>query len=130
MSPVDSMKVLEQYSLFSEYHKNKDYESALPYGWKVLEMDPARFARFYFYKMEETLWYLHDSSDFSPEQIAAIQDSIVGFYDKAIKYHPDDRAYFQVRKAYVKEIWLEADSDEVIKDYETAFEWNPDFSSF
>lgn len=130
MSPVDSLKVLEQYSLFSEYHKNKDYESALPYGWTILEMDPARFARFFFYKMEETLWHLHDSSSISPEEVSAIQDSIVGFYDKAIKYHPDDRAYFQVRKAYVKEIWLEEHDEEVIQDYELAFEWNPDFSSF
>ena len=27
----DSLKLLETYSLFSEYHKNKDYASALPY---------------------------------------------------------------------------------------------------
>ena len=32
----DSMKVLTDYSLFSEYHKNKDYVSALPYGWSVI----------------------------------------------------------------------------------------------
>jgi len=130
LSPADSMKVLEQYSLFSEYHKNKDYKSALPYGWKVLEMDPARFARWFYYKMEETLWFMHDSSGASPELISEIQDSIVGFYDNAIKYHLEDKAYYQVRKAYVKEIWLEADADEVIKDYELAFEWKNDFSSF
>jgi hypothetical protein len=130
LSPADSMLVLEQYSLFSEYHKNRDFISALPYGWKVLEMDPARFARWFYYKMEETLWFVHDSSDVSAELVAEIQDSIVGFYDNAIKYHLEDKAYYQVRKAYVKEIWLEADADEVIKDYELAFEWKNDFSSF
>jgi tetratricopeptide (TPR) repeat protein len=130
LSPADSMLVLEQYSLFSEYHKNRDFISALPYGWKVLEMDPARFARWFYYKMEETLWFVHDSSDASAELVAEIQDSIVGFYDNAIKYHPEDKAYYQVRKAYVKEIWLEADADEVIRDYEIAFEWKNDFSSF
>lgn len=130
LSPADSMKVLEQYSLFSEYHKNKDYLSALPYGWKVLEMDPARFAKFFFYKMEETLWWVHDSSDVSDVEIKAIQDSIVGFYDSAIKYFPDDKAYFQARKAFVKEIWLNANDEEVIKDYELAFQWKQDFSSY
>ena len=34
---ADSMKVLTDYSLFSEYHKNKDFVSALPYGWSVIE---------------------------------------------------------------------------------------------
>lgn len=130
LTAADSMKCLEQYSLFSEYHKNKDYSSALPYGWNVLECDPARFARWFFYKMEETLWYMHDSAGASPELVQQIQDSIVGFYNSAIKYHSDDKAYFQVRKAYVKEIWLGSDINEVMKDYEQAFEWKSDFSSF
>ena len=56
----DSMKVLEKYSLFSEYHKNKDYISALPFGWEVLEMDPARFSKWIYYKMEDCLWYVHE----------------------------------------------------------------------
>ncbi|MFO7526065.1 MAG: hypothetical protein R6W68_11490 [Ignavibacteriaceae bacterium] len=130
LSPVDSMKVLEQYSLFSEYHKNRDFVSALPYGWKVLEMDPARFAKFFFYKMEETLWYMHDSAGVSPEEVGEIQDSIIGFYENAIEYYPDDKAYFQARKAFVKETWLDADPAEVIADYELAFDWKPDFSSY
>lgn len=127
---ADSMKCLEQYSLFSEYHKNKDYSSALPYGWNVLSCGPERFARWFFYKMEETLWYMHDSAGSSPELISELQDSIVGFYENAIKFHPEDKAYYQVRKAYVMEIWLDADPDEVIKVYELAFEWKEDFSSF
>ncbi|MCJ7554681.1 MAG: hypothetical protein MUO34_12455, partial [Ignavibacteriaceae bacterium] len=130
LSSADSMKVLEQYSLFSEYHKNKDFISALPYGWKVLEMDPVRFAKFFYYKMEETLWFVHDSADVSDLEVKAVEDSILGFYDSAIKYYPDDKAYFQARKAFVKEIWLDADPIEVIKDYELAFEWKQDFSSY
>ncbi len=130
LSPADSMKVLEQYSLFSEYHKNKDFVSALPYGWKVLEMDPVRFAKFFYYKMEETLWFVHDSADVSDLEVKAIEDSILGFYENAIKYYPDDKAYFQARKAFVKEIWLNSDPIEVIKDYELAFVWKKDFSSY
>ena len=37
---VDSSLIY--YSLFSEYYKNKDYESALPYGWKILEKYPEK----------------------------------------------------------------------------------------
>lgn len=128
--PVDSMKVLEQYSLFSEYHKNKDYVSALPYGWKVLELDPVKFAKYYYFKMEETLWFIHDSSDVSEELVTMVNDSIVGFYDNAITYYADEKGYFQVRKAFVKEVWLNADPNDIIMDYEEAFKSKPDLSSY
>ena len=63
-NPVDcdSMEVLKLYSLFSEYHKNKDFESAMPYGWQVLECDADRFRKWIYYKMEDGLWYIHDST--------------------------------------------------------------------
>jgi hypothetical protein len=51
-TPCDSIKILELYSLFSEYHKNRDYESAVPYGWQVLECDKKKFAKWIYYKME------------------------------------------------------------------------------
>ena len=41
----DSLEVLKLYSLFSEYHKNKDFASALPYGWQVLECDANKFRK-------------------------------------------------------------------------------------
>ena len=44
-SDCDSLETLKLYSLFSEYHKNKDYQSALPYGWQVLECDKEKFAK-------------------------------------------------------------------------------------
>ena len=44
-SDCDSLETLKLYSLFSEYHKNKDYQSALPYGWQVLECDKKKFAK-------------------------------------------------------------------------------------
>ncbi|MFN3694278.1 MAG: tetratricopeptide repeat protein, partial [Ignavibacterium sp.] len=126
----DSIKVLEYYSLFSEYHKNKDYASAVPYGWKVIEIAPVKFSKWIFYKMEDCLWYLHDSSNISQDEIKAINDTILYFYDLAIKYRPEDKAYFQVRKAFVAETWLNMDADEVIKMYEQAFEWDKDISSY
>jgi hypothetical protein len=39
----DSMEVLKNWSLFFEYFKTGDYNSAVPYGWKVMQMQPSRF---------------------------------------------------------------------------------------
>jgi tetratricopeptide (TPR) repeat protein len=126
----DSMKILENYSLFSEYQKNKDCESALPYGWKVLQVDPEKFSKWIYYKMEDCFWALHDSSATSPEVIKSIQDTIVYFYDLAIKFRPQDKGYFEARKAYVSEIWLSLPVDKVIPEYEQAIAWQPEISSF
>lgn len=126
----DSLKVLEYYSLFTEYHKNKDYASAVPYGWKVIEIAPQKFAKWVFYRMEDCLWYLHDSSNISKEEIKAIEDTILYFYDLALKYRSEDKAYFMVRKAFVSETWLNKDAKDVIPLYEQAIEWNADLSSY
>lgn len=126
----DSLAALTQYSLFSEYHKNRDFNSALPYGWKVIEMDPKRFAKWVYYKMEDVLWYLHDSSNVSPEEIQAIEDTIIYVYDLAIEHYPEQKGYFQVRKAFVSEAWLNLDAETVIKEYETAFEYDLNSSTY
>jgi tetratricopeptide (TPR) repeat protein len=130
-NPDDSLAALTQYSLFSEYHKNKDYSSALPYGWKVIEMDPKRFAKWVYYKMEDVLWYLHDSSNtITDDEIKAIEDTIIYVYNLAIEHYPEQRGYFQVRKAFVSETWLEMDPETVIKEYETAFGYDPNLSTY
>lgn len=129
-SSSDSMKVLEKYSLFSEYHKNKDFASALPFGWEVLAMNPARFSKWVYYKMEDCLWFIHDSSGAAPEEIQAIEDTINGFYDMAILYYPDGMAYFQQRKAFVCETWLEFSPEECIAQYQKAAEYNSEMDSY
>src|SRR5690606_25137462 len=121
------MKVLENYSLFSEYHKNKDCVSALPYGWQVLECNKTKFAKWIYYKMEECLWSLHDSSDISEAEVQSIEDTIITFYDMAVEHYPDAAGYFLVRKAFVAETWLNQDAEQLINLYETAFQ--PDSSS-
>jgi tetratricopeptide (TPR) repeat protein len=126
----DSMKVLTDYSLFSEYHKNKDFASALPYGWKVIEAQPTWFSKWIYYKMEECFWALHDSASTSPEMIKSVQDTILYFYDTAIKYREADKGYFEARKAYVSELWLSKPASETIPLYEQAIAWQPDLSSF
>lgn len=120
-SDCDSLETLKLYSLFSEYHKNKDYQSAIPYGWQVLECDKKKFAKWIYYKMEDCMWYIHDSTE---TEIAAeffVEDSILSFYDMAITYYPDGKGYFQVRKAFVSETWLALDAATCIIEYEKAF---------
>lgn len=127
---VDSMKVLTDYSLFSEYHKNKDFASALPYGWKVIEAQPERFSKWIYYKMEECFWSLHDSASTAPEMVKSVEDTIIYFYDLAITYRAEDKGYFEARKAYVSELWLSLPSDQTIPLYEQAIVWQPELSSF
>ena len=80
--------------------------------------------------MEECMWQLHDSSNVAPEEIKAIEDSILGFYNMAIQYYPDAMPYFQVRKAFVAETWLKMSPDSVITMYEKAAEYNPDMDAY
>lgn len=126
----DSLEVLKLYSLFSEYHKNHDFGSALPYGWQVLECNPTRFAKWIYYKIEDCLWGLHDSTEVDAAVKQSIEDTVVAFYDMALTYYPEEKAYFQKRKAFVMETWLELDCEQVIPEYEKALEYNPDLSFY
>jgi tetratricopeptide (TPR) repeat protein len=129
-SDCDSLETLKLYSLFSEYHKNKDYQSALPYGWQVLECDKEKFAKWIYYKMEDCLWNIHDSTTAEISEQFFVEDSILSFYDMAITYYPSDKGYFQVRKAFVSETWLNLDPAICIAEYEKAFEYNPNIDKY
>lgn len=126
----DSMEVITQYSLFSEYHKNHDYASALPFGFKVLAMNPVKFSKWIYYKMEDILWYLHDSSSASPELAKEYTDSMLSVYNLAMIHFEKDKAYFQLRKAFITEIWAKAAAENSIAEYVKAIELNPDVSSY
>jgi len=126
----DSLKLIEQYSLFSEYYKNKEFDTALPYGWKVLEMDPQKFSKWIYYKMEDILWALHDSTATTPEMKKSIEDTILYVYKLALKYDSGDKTYFEPREAFVEETWLKMDPDKVIKAYEKAMADDPQMSTY
>jgi tetratricopeptide (TPR) repeat protein len=125
---VDSSLII--YSLFAEYYKNKDYISAMPYGFKILKLYPEKYSKWVYYKMEDLLWQLHDSTSISPKIKNSIEDTILYFYDLALKYDTTDRNYFEPREAFVEETWLNMDSTMVIADYEKAIADNPNTSSY
>ncbi len=119
------------FSLFYEYHKNKDFVSAIDYGWQVVNGDPTPWLRYkIFPKMEEILWYLHDSSKVSDQTKIAIKDTMMYFYDRAIKYEPNLEGYYFARKAYVKEVWIKANPSEIIPLYEHAISKDPNLDNF
>lgn len=119
------------FSLFYEYHKNKDFMSALPYGWKVINADPTNFVKYkLFPKMEEILWYMHDSSKVSEQETKTFNDTVLYFYDKAIQYEPNLAGYYTARKAYVKETWMLQTPEEIIPLYEDAIVKDPALPDF
>ncbi len=127
---ADSIRLITQYSLFAEYYKNKDYQSALPYAWNVLKLNPKKFSKWIFFKMEDALWYLHDSSQIPQEQIKSIDDTIRYFYNEAIKYYPQSKGYFEARKAFVSETWLNMSPDSLIIEYEQAIKDDSTISTY
>jgi len=127
---VDPQEVITQYSLFSEYHKNRDFQSAVPYGWKVLSMDPVKFSKWIYYKMEDCLWFLRDSADASVEQKKLLSDTTVYLYNLAMKHFSENKSYFQLRKAFITEVWLDASVETKIKEYELAFQLDPNTDSY
>lgn len=127
---ADSLKALEVYSLFSEYYKNQDYLSAEPFGWQVIEIAPKKFARYFYYKMEDVLWYMHDSADIAPEKKTEIEDTIMYFYDAAIE-NIEDKGLYQAHKAFIAESWLdEIPADTIIAWYEKAIEYDPELDPY
>ena len=126
----DSLKLLEKYSLFSEYHKNKEYADALPFGWEVLKINPDKFKKWIYYKMEDCLWYLHDSTDITPETKKSLEDTVIYFYDLALQHYPEEKAYFQSHKAYIMETWLHMPIDTVIAAYELAIKYDKNLSPY
>lgn len=80
----DTLKIYRKWSLFAEYHKNGDYETALPYGFEILEINPGKFKTI-FLKMEDCLIYLHDSTNVDANQKKIYADTLMYIYDLAIK---------------------------------------------
>ncbi len=126
----DTLKIYTQYSLFSEYYKNKDYVSAIPFGWNIINMNPKKFSDFIYFKMEDAFWHLHDSTQIAPKLKKSIADTMDYFYNLAIKYDPSSKGYFEARKAYVDESWLKLPVDTVIKEYEQAIKDDSTISSY
>lgn len=126
----DSLNLLKEYSLFSEYHKNHDYESAVPYGWNVLSLDPAKFSKWIYYKMEDILWFFHDSTNLSNGEKLKVADTTLYLYNLALQYFPEANKYFQRQKSFIVEVWLNSPPEIAIAEYVKAIELDPEINSY
>jgi len=127
----DSMNLLAEFSLFYENYKNKEFVSAEPHGWNVINNDPSKFLQYKpFKKMEEVLYYLHDSVATTEQERNQLADKALKLYDRAVEVGAKDQTYFILRKAYVIEQWSEARPDSVIHAYINALEQDPNADPF
>lgn len=125
----DTLKIYRKWSLFSEYHKNSDYETALPYGFEILEIDPAKFKTI-FLKLEDCIIYLHDSTDVSQDFKESLADTLMLVYDLAIKTQPQNAAYYYKKKGYYLESWYTGRELDAIEAYEKAYELDKDLDFY
>jgi len=108
-------ELVKNWSLFSEYQKNGEYRTALPYGWKVVELNPTRFKTLYS-KLAECYYNLYESA--SPDNRAGYADSMIIVYDLGIENLPDRAAGFWLSKAYALESYFDGRDLDAIQAYE------------
>lgn len=125
----DTLKIYRKWSLFSEYHKNADYETALPYGFEILEINPAKFKTI-FLKLEDCIVYLHDSTDASEDVKNSLADTLMFVYDLAIKTQPQNAAYYYKKKGYYLESWYTGRELDAIEAYRKAYELDKDLDFY
>lgn len=101
-------EVMKNWSLFSEYHKNQDYRTAIPYGWTVVELSPARFKSLY-EKLAECYIKIAEGVDSLTRPLYG--DSVIIVYDLGIKSIPERASYYQIQKGFTFErYFLDRDS--------------------
>lgn len=117
----DTIKLYRKWSLFAEYHKNADYETALPYGFEILEMNPGKFKTIFF-RMEDCLVFLRDSTNADDKLKKMYADTLMYLYKLAISTQPENAAYYYKKMGYYLETWFNGRDEEAIKAYEKAYE--------
>ncbi len=127
----EKVNLLAEFSLFYESYKNKDFKSAEPHGWIVIDTDPSKFLQYRpFKKLEEILYYMHDSVATTEAEKDAYAGKAIKLYDRAVEVGAKNPEYFIMKKAYVVEQWSKAQPAEKVEAYITALEKNPDADPF
>lgn len=115
-------------SLFTEYHKNADYRSAVPYGWKVIELDPVRNKTIY-HRMAECYFNFYEKET-DPALKTANADTMIQLYDLGIKHVPDRAGSLWLQKAYALENYFPDREQDAIHAYEKTLEVDFDGTDF
>lgn len=119
----DSLSIAQEAGYFlSGYQKRQFNHKTLDYGFRVVNRKGGAYLKYRIYdKMEEIIWYMHDSSNVSDEEKSVLQDTILYLYDRAAKYDPKNSSYYLRKKAFVLEDWKNAPLSEIIPVYEKSF---------
>jgi tetratricopeptide (TPR) repeat protein len=115
---VDMQELMKNWSLFYEYHKNGEFATAAPYGWKVIQLDPKRFKAAVFSKLADCYFSFYQKD--STEGRMAYADTMLMIYDLGIEHVPDRAAPFWLSKGYALENYYTGREMEAITAYETA----------
>jgi len=125
------VNLIAEFSLFYESYKNKDYESAEPHGWIVIDTDPSQFLKYRpFKKMEDIIVFAHDSVATTQEAKDEYTAKALKLYDKALIAGEKDSSYFTLKKAYIIEEWSAVSIEEKISAYLYALEKFPNADAF
>jgi tetratricopeptide (TPR) repeat protein len=116
---VDPNEILKNMSLFAEYHKNGDFQSAIPFGWTVYKLDPKRFKPLY-QRLAECYFGLYEKAPAAEKR--AYADSMLIVYDLGIEHVPDRAPGYWLSKAYALENYYEDRELDAIAAYEKALE--------
>lgn len=115
----DQTEILKNWSLFSEYQRNGDCVSALPYGWSIVKTDPTRFKTLY-QKLSDCYFAFFDKATGDAKKRYA--DTLLLIHDLGIKHIPERAAAHWLQKAYALENYFDGRDLEAIAAYERAIE--------
>jgi len=117
----EDRELLMNWSLFHEDYRNGYYERAIPYGWKVMELNPTRFTSLYRNLAEcYRQLYLEEEDE---EQKTAYVDTIITVLQKGIEHLPDRAFNYYLQKAHFYDNYYSPPRiEESINAYENAVE--------
>ncbi len=128
-SQSNDVEAAKNWSLFFEYHKNSDFATASPYGWKVIQLSPARFKTVY-NKLAECYYSFYQKADTATRM--AFADTMIMIYDLGIKNIPDRNSALWLSRGYALSNYFQGRDLEAIESYEKAVTEDPktDFAYF
>lgn len=120
----NAAEAAKNWSLFFEYHKNGDHLSAVPYGWRVIELDPDRFKTIYVKLADSYLSFSLDTTR-NPTDRRAHADTMILIYDLGLKNVPDRAAGLWLSRGYALATYFDDRGVEAIESYENALALDP-----
>jgi tetratricopeptide (TPR) repeat protein len=113
----------KNWSLFSEYYKIGEYDTAIPFGWEVILIDSTRFKTVY-QKLANCFFNLYQKADSTERQPYA--DTMLVIYDKGIRSIPEKAPVLWLLKGYALENYFYGREMEAIEAYGKSRELDPD----